>query len=91
MSWSASGTAENGEVEISIPGEISAESGQQASVASKAVQTIVKSGCLGDPKAKYHVSMTGHANPDHEPVSGWSNDSLNISITQATKEVNTNE
>jgi hypothetical protein len=86
MSWSGSGTVENQEVTLSIPGEISQESSQQASVASKAIQAIVKSGALGDPTAKYHISVSGHANPDHEPVSGWSNDSLYISITQASKE-----
>lgn len=86
MSWSASGFAYKGEVEISIPGEISPESGEQASEASKAVQAIVKSGVLGDPQAKYHVSIVGHANPDHSPTAGWSNDSLNINITQANKE-----
>ena len=86
MSWSAQGEANNGEVEISIPGEITKESADQASQASKAVQAIVKSGVLGDPGGKYFVSMTGHANPDHEPVAGWSNDTIHISITQAAKE-----
>lgn len=91
MSWSASGTADNGEVEIALPGGLSPDAMDQAMVASAAVQDIVKSGALGDPSAKYYVSMSGHANPDHEPVAGWSNDSLYISISQATKEDNTNE
>jgi hypothetical protein len=86
MSWTGSGTVENQEVTLSIPGELSEESSAQASAASKAAQAIVKSGAMGDPKAKYYVSVSGHANPDHEPVAGWSNDSLTISITQANKE-----
>lgn len=86
MSWSASGTAENGEVEIALPGGLSPDSMEQAMVGSAAVQDIVKSGCLGDPEAKYFVSMTGHANPGHEPTEGWSNDSLYVSISQADKE-----
>lgn len=86
MSWNGSGTAENGELEISVQQNMTEEHTEQLKVASKAVQTILKSGALGDPGAKYFVSMTGHANPDHEPVAGWSNDSLAISISQASKE-----
>lgn len=86
MSWSASGTAENGEVAIDLQGVTADETLAQAQEASKAVHAILKSGALGDPKGKYYVTVSGHANPDHAPVAGWANDHLTISISQATKE-----
>jgi hypothetical protein len=51
---------------------------EQFATAVKAVKAIVKSGVVGS--AVVTVSITGHANPDHKPTSGWSNDSLNIQV-----------
>lgn len=84
MSWSASGTAENGEVEISVNGELSPESFEQFEIAGKAAEQVIASGALGNPAGKYYVTVSGHANANHKPTSGWSNDSLTISISQAT-------
>jgi hypothetical protein len=44
---------------------------------------MIESGCLGDPN-KYYFGLTfsGHANPDHKPQPGWSNDMMTISIYQ---------
>ena len=86
MSWTASGTVVDGEVEISVSAELSEESNQQVQATGKAVAALVKSGALGDPDAKYYVSVSGHANPEHEPVAGWSNDHVTISVSQASKE-----
>lgn len=83
MSWSGQGRVFEGEVELSLPGQMSAEHMQQAQSASRAVQEIVKSGALGDPENEYTVSISGHANVDHEPTAGWANDHLTIVITQA--------
>lgn len=83
MSWTATGEAVNGEVSVSTNGESwSKETTQQISQASLAVQDIIKSGALGEPLGEYNVSMTGHANTDHEPVSGVANDFMTISISQ---------
>lgn len=60
----------------------------QMKVARKAVEDIVESGAVGKvsdwdkEKKDFSIVIGGHANPDHTPVSGWSNDSISISIYQ---------
>lgn len=59
------------------------ECGDQFDAAKAAVAGIIASGAVGDPKGKFEVAMSGHANPDHAPRQGWANDQVVISITQA--------
>lgn len=54
------------------------EQGIEAIVVAKA---IVDSGVVGS--AVVNVTISGHANPDHKPRQGWSNDALTIGVTSA--------
>lgn len=55
---------------------------EQAGVALLVVSQSILSGALGAPDGKYRVTISGHANPGHNPTPGWSNDALTISISQ---------
>lgn len=54
----------------------------QAQLAARVVNDILGAGVIGNTTKKYTVSISGHANPDHEPKSGWSNDMISIQISQ---------
>lgn len=44
---------------------------------------LVTSGAYGAPRTHaFYVTVAGHCNPGNEPRSGWSNDCVNISVTQ---------
>lgn len=49
--------------------------------AKMAAVAILRSGAVGWGPAR--VSLSGHANPDHRPVAGWSNDTIGVSVWQA--------
>ncbi len=84
MSWTAYGHQE-GEQKLSFNGNESPEHLAQYDEATRAVSEIIRSGALGDPQARYNVSISGHGNPGHEPVPGWSNDHITISISQVER------
>lgn len=86
MSWTATGECVDGEVSVSTDGQTwTSETTAQIRAASLAAQDIVKSGALGDPDATYTVSLSGHANREHEPVAGWANDFVYITVTQKAR------
>ncbi len=89
MSWSVSATIEGGSAADELVAlreaalSQNSECGDQFDAAKDAAYMLVSSGVVGTPDKKYHITMTGHANPDHEPRSGWANDMITISISQA--------
>lgn len=61
-----------------------AETLEQIEVCENAVDAIITSMCVGRTDKKISVSLSGHANPNHEPTPGWANDMVSISIVQQT-------
>ncbi len=60
-----------------------AEATQEAiNTAIASVLGLIKSGVLGT--LPVNVSVGGHANPGHIPISGWSSETMSISIFQVT-------
>lgn len=89
MSWSATSIELEAGEEVTVEKLGLAESEaaqtyevkQQLQAACDAINLIAKSGALGEG-VRLSVSCGGHANPDHAPRDGWSNDSLNIALFQ---------
>ena len=84
MSFSANGEVSNGDIiSISQSPEILPDYNQDMlGKAMEVVSDLIDSGVVGTPDKAYRWSVSGHGNINHEPASGWSNDSLSISITQ---------
>jgi hypothetical protein len=85
MSWSASFDYENGspvEETVSESNVSPDYHNDQYEEALSAAWGIIDSGVLGDPKGKYRITFSGHGNPGHVPLAGWSNDSVSFSIYQ---------
>lgn len=60
------------------------EAGDQFNAARSAALAIILSSSVGwASKCRFHVVMSGHANPDHTPRDGWANDMVNVSVSQA--------
>jgi hypothetical protein len=83
MSWGATYTINpDGKSEIenfSVKGPDAVEAFEAA---SNLADYLVEKGVVGDITKTFKVSLSGHANPDHEPKSGWANDFVQITITQ---------
>jgi hypothetical protein len=61
------------------------EVSDQFGEALKAAAVIIESGVIGFPdRHRFNINLAGHANPDHEPRKGWSNDTISLSISQAS-------
>lgn len=88
MSWSAFGSsiARDDVGAVQPPSPLSGEPAEQLEQARQAAVAIIDSGAVGDPAShRFNVSLSGHANPGHEPQDGYSNnDAVSISIGQAT-------
>lgn len=48
--------------------------------AAVAAVSIARVGAVGGEKVS--VSLSGHANPNHEPNPPWANDTISVSVTQ---------
>lgn len=82
MSWSVEYTTFN-EAEIRFIGEDTPENNKAQKAAVDAAGKIIASGVLGDPKKnRFSVRVSGHNNPNNEPVAGYSNETLSINIYQ---------
>ena len=57
---------------------------EQFEVGKQVLATILASGAVGDTDKRFKVALYGHANPNHEPAKGWANDSITLTVTQAT-------
>lgn len=59
------------------------ECGDQFEAARDAAYAIMASGATGGPDKKFVVTMSGHANPGHEPRPGWATDTITVAVVQA--------
>lgn len=71
--------AAEGQIDNIMRGDSGEEMMAQAEQSTYAAVAIIESGCLGD--GPFLVSLSGHANPGHEPRDGWVNDVVSISIS----------
>lgn len=55
---------------------------EQFAAARAAVKELVGSGAFGDGSKEFSVQLSGHANPGHEPLEGWSNDCVSVHVAQ---------
>lgn len=55
------------------------ESLESVQAAIAAAQNILDSGVVGSGTVS--ASISGHANPDHQPTAGWANDFVSITIS----------
>lgn len=84
MSWSCGRIVTSAEELEGLhpPGErLTDEAEEQIGVAVEAAKTIIRSGAVGTGK-KLSVSISGHANPNHEPLERYANDAITVSIYQ---------
>lgn len=44
---------------------------------------VALAAAIGRPEDKIHISMSGHANPDHAPVDGWGPEFITVTVTAA--------
>jgi hypothetical protein len=54
---------------------------EQLDAARVVALTLMESGTVGKDKT-FRVALSGHANPDHEPASGWANDCITVNVYQ---------
>lgn len=93
MSWSVTtpdGTAEQllqhlDAMELAAEGNeyldlCRAEAQAQLDAGKKALKDLLSSGTLGVPGSIFRVSINGHSNPAHIPVSGWAFEMLNVVV-----------
>jgi hypothetical protein len=89
MSWSASFDVVNNDVVEGSGSESNVEvdyHSDQYTQAIVAAFDLINSGVFGDPdNNSFRVTFSGHGNPGHVPLAGWSNDSISISIYQLNK------
>lgn len=64
--------------------DLSQETLDQIKVAVEAAIILVPHVGNGAPSGNIYLSITGHSNPDHLPRWGWSNDSISITISNAS-------
>lgn len=55
---------------------------EQWKVARNAAAGVLSSGAVGNADKEFSITLSGHANPRHEPAEGWANDCISITITQ---------
>lgn len=89
MSWSASVIAvEQLELEAKLSSalQIAANSDAEAEAKEQAHVAIAVAVALAKTTGSkaVNVSLSGHANPSHEPREGYSNDFVSVSVTQAS-------
>lgn len=95
MSWTASGSevtlGENSMVNglesfvfATDPNpDVKVEQERQLEEAKVAVAELIESGVIGE--GPFYVHIYGHANPGHQPIKGWANDALTLTIGNKKK------
>jgi len=63
------------------PAELDEAPAQQFAAATQAAIVLVRSGALG--LGRVRVEANGHANPNHEPQEGYSDDFVIVRVVQA--------
>ena len=59
------------------------EGREQANIAEKALIALIESETVVAPGGSFTATLSGHANPEHKPRSGWANDMITVMINQA--------
>lgn len=86
MSWGTSWKVRGNEVwDLTENGLDTPEHEEQAEVAGAAAAQLILSGAFGDPGKAFRVTLSGHGNSGHEPAEGWSNDFIQISVSQLSE------
>lgn len=86
MSWSASYPSK-ADFEANKPqfpgGSEEPQVQDQVAIARSVAKLVVESGAVGNPETKdFSISISGHANPEHEKTPGWANDCISVSVYQ---------
>lgn len=89
MSWSASHAEPLAAEDIQAdafatsPPGLDASPQEQFEEAVKAAAAIAASGVVGAVDKQFTIRLQGHGNPNHEPASGWVNDTVTVIVSQA--------
>lgn len=59
---------------------------EQLAAAKAAAMMLIDSGSVGDSETHLAVSVSGHANPDHKPLRGWTSEMIHITVTEVYPE-----
>lgn len=62
-------------------GEVESAMDEQFEAALNMVRIALLRGVVGE--GNINVTLSGHANPGHQPREGWVNDSVNVSVVAA--------
>jgi hypothetical protein len=85
MSWSAFyANKEDFANDVAQPHltNLSSEAANQWQLARVVAAEILASGKVGAPEKDWTVSLSGHANPNHEPKESWANDTITVTVSQ---------
>lgn len=91
MSWSISASAKFAELDDALDAAfeehakralVADETRHQFEVARSCALRIAANGAVGNVTKNLIVTLSGHANPDHEPASGYANDQITVSVLQ---------
>lgn len=91
MSWSINARAKSAELDDALIAAfeehakripVADETRHQFEVARNCALNIAWYGAVGDATKNLIVTLSGHANPDHEPASGYANDQITVSVLQ---------
>jgi hypothetical protein len=63
-------------------GDSSEEVVEQVDQAKAMANFIIESEVVGSPDKVFSVSLSGHANLNHEPKEGWANDMISVQVVQ---------
>lgn len=87
MSWSTSGRVKSAsEVEgltLQDYGDQSVDVREQFQLAKGIANNLIASGVVGKGSKEFIVTLSGHANPGHEPRAGYANDAITVTVSQA--------
>lgn len=67
-------------------GTVPEDARDQYEAARVAALDLIASGAVGGVGEDYNVSISGHANPEHEPRDGYANDCIAINVSQKIRE-----
>lgn len=61
------------------------ERDEQIEAAKRAAISLLTSDAFASISGAVRVSLSGHANPGHQPVEGMSNDYIDVQVAQASR------